>query len=72
MSIAFPGGVVVRMIRAFIFAAYIAVCTAAMILGPLILLHGYRAWWLDVAYGALACAAVGGNISHFRHPQSHG
>jgi hypothetical protein len=60
------------MIRAFIFGAYVTVCTAAMILGPLILLHGYRAWWLDVAYAVLACAAIGGNISHFRHRESHG
>jgi hypothetical protein len=66
MSIAFPEGVIVRVIRAFIFGAYITVCTVAMILGPLVLLHGYRAWWLDTVYAVLAIAAIGGNISHHR------
>lgn len=55
-----------RIIRAFIFSTYITVCTAAMFLVPMILLHGYRAWWLDTAYAALAIAAIGGNISHYR------
>jgi hypothetical protein len=72
MSSAFPEGLIVRIIRAFIFAAYITVCTAALVLGPLILLHGYRAWWLDTGYGALAIGAIGGNISHFRTARRNG
>ncbi len=66
MSIAFPEGVIVRIIRATIFGVYMAVCLVAMILGPLVVLHGYRAWWLDTAFGALGIAAVGGNIAHYR------
>jgi hypothetical protein len=66
MSIAFPEGVIVRTIRIFIFSAYMTVCVAALILGPLIILHGYRAWWVDTFYGALGIAAIGGNISHYR------
>ncbi len=61
-----------RIIRGFIFGAYIAVCTAALILGPLIILHGYRAWWLDVGYGVLAIAAIGGNIAHYRTARRNG
>jgi hypothetical protein len=36
------------------------------LLGPLILLHGYRAWWLDVFYAVLVSAAIGGSISRYR------
>lgn len=55
-----------RIIRRTIFGAYMAVWIAALILGPLIVLHGYRAWWLDVPYAALVIAAIGGNIAHYR------
>jgi hypothetical protein len=72
LSAPIPQGVIMRAIRAFIFGAYITVWTVAMILGPLILLHGYRAWWLDTAYAVLACAAIGGNIRHYRTAQHNG
>jgi hypothetical protein len=70
----------VRIIRAAIFSAYMTVCVVGLILGPLIVLHGYRVWWLDVPDGVLACAAIGGNIAHYRtarrnghsSPQGHG
>jgi hypothetical protein len=62
----------VRIIRATIFSAYMTVCVVALILGPLIVLHGYRAWWLDVADGVLACAVVGGNIAHYRTARRNG
>lgn len=69
-----------RIIRKTIFGAYMAVCLAALILGPLVLLHGYRAWWLDIGFGVLAVAAIGGNVAHYRvaprnghsRPQGHG
>ena len=61
-----------RIIRAFIFGAYIAVCVAGMVLGPLIVLHGYRAWWLDTVYAVLACVVIGGNISHYRVARQNG
>ncbi len=66
MSIAFPEGVIVRIIRAAIFSAYMTVCIVALILVPLVVLHGYRAWWLDTAFGALGVGAIGGNIAHYR------
>jgi hypothetical protein len=56
----------VRTIRKTVFAAYIAACLAILVLGPLIVLHGYRAWWLDWYYVVLAIAIIGGNISHYR------
>ena len=55
-----------RTIRKITFGAYMAVWIAILLLGPLIVLHGYRAWWLDWFFGGLACAAIGGNISHYR------
>jgi hypothetical protein len=66
MSIAFPEGVVVRSAGTIILGAYIAVLMAALILGPLVILHGYRAWWLDVFYAVLAGAYIGGIISRQR------
>ena len=69
-----------RIIRATIFSAYMTVCLVALTVGPLIVLHGYRAWWLDVPDGVLACAVIGGVIAHYRtagrnghaSPQGHG
>ena len=55
-----------KIIRKTIFAAYMTVCIVALIFGPLIVLHGYRAWWLDLFDGALVFAVVGGTISHYR------
>ena len=69
-----------RIIRATIFSVYMTIWIVALTLGPLIVLHGYRAWWLDVADGVLTCAVIGGNIAHYRtarrnghsSPQGHG
>ncbi len=66
MSIAFPEGVIVRVVNTIIGSAYTAVILAALILGPLVLLHGYREWWLVIVYAVVACAVVGGLISHHR------
>jgi cytochrome c biogenesis protein ResB len=52
-----------------ILSAYIAVLMAALILGPLVILKGYRAWWLVVFYAVLFVATIGGTIGHFSHPQ---
>ena len=47
-----------------VLAGYIAVLMAALTLGPLVVLHGYRAWWLDVFYAGAFSAYIGGIISH--------
>ena len=49
-----------------ILGAYILVLLAALALGPLIVLHGYRAWWLVTFYAVIACAYIGGSISRYR------
>jgi hypothetical protein len=56
----------VKIVRKTIFAVYMTVCIVALIFGPLIVLHGYRAWWLDLFDAALVVAVVGGTISHYR------
>jgi hypothetical protein len=66
MSITFPEGVIVRTIGTIIASAYITVILAALVLGPLVLLHGYRAWWLVIFYAGAAIAVIGGLISHGR------
>jgi len=58
--------VIVRNTGTIILSAYIAVLMAALLLGPLIVLHGYRAWWLVTFYAVLASAAIGGSISRYR------
>jgi hypothetical protein len=67
MSIAFPEGVIVRSAGTIILSAYIAVLLAALFFGPLIILHGYRAWWLVTFYAVAVCAYVGGSISRYSH-----
>jgi hypothetical protein len=62
----FPEGVVVKNAGTIILSAYIAVLMAALLLGPLVLLRGYRAWWLVTFYALLVCAAIGGTINHYR------
>jgi len=47
-------------------SAYFAAWLAAFIVGPLILMHGYRQWWLVTLYALLAVAAAAGSISHYR------
>jgi H+/gluconate symporter-like permease len=66
MSITLAEGVIVRVINTILGSAYIAAILAALIVGPLILLHGYRQWWLVIVYAVVACAVIGGLISHHR------
>ena len=49
-----------------ILGAYMLVLLAALVFGPLIILHGYRAWWLVTFYAVAASAAIGGSISRYR------
>lgn len=66
MSATFPEGVNVRATGTIILSAYIAAIMVALVFGPLIVLHGYRAWWLDTFYALAATATIGGIISHYR------
>jgi H+/Cl- antiporter ClcA len=66
MSITFPEGVIVRNTGTVILSAYIAVIMAALLLGPLIVLHGYRQWWLVVFYAGAVIGSIGGGLSHYR------
>ena len=59
-----------KMETAFL-GTYIAILMAALILGPLVLLHGYREWWLVVFYAVFACATIGGIISHYSAGSRH-
>lgn len=59
-----------RIIRVTIFSLYMTVCLAGIILGPLIVLHGYRAWWLDIAFGVLGIAVIAGNLAHYTRARS--
>ena len=61
------------MIGTIIKDAYIGVITVGLLLYPLIVKHGYRAWWLDVFYAVLVIASIGGVISHSRNarPRPH-
>ena len=65
MSTIVPERVIVRNPGTIILNAYIAVLMAALILGPLVVLHGYRAWWLVTFYALGFCAFIGGGISRY-------
>jgi hypothetical protein len=65
---AFPEGAIMRTI---ITNTYIVVFLAILILGPLILLHGYRQWWTVLFYATLAAGCIGGSISHYLDGRHH-
>lgn len=45
--------------------AYAALLLAVLVLGPLVLMHGYRTWWVVVFYAAVGVGAIGGIVSHY-------
>lgn len=53
-------------IKNIFLSAYFAACVAVLIWGPLIVIHGYRQWWLVRLYAVMAVAAIAGSISHYR------
>jgi hypothetical protein len=55
----------VRVIGTTITGAYVTVILAALILGPLVLMHGYRVWWVVTVYAVLAVGSIGGIASHY-------
>jgi hypothetical protein len=61
-----PRGVTVGSIKSIFLSAYFAAWLAAFIVGPLILMHGYRQWWLVTLYAVMAVAATAGSINHYR------
>ena len=61
-----------RKVGTFILDAYIAILLAALLLGPILVLHGYRAWWLDIFYAVIVIATIGGIISHYRITRPNG
>jgi hypothetical protein len=67
-----PEGVIVKTAGNIILSAYIAVIMAALVLGPLVILHGYRAWWLVTFYVLAFGATIGGIIGHYRGAPHNG
>jgi hypothetical protein len=66
MSITFPEGVIVKTTGTIIMNAYAALILAVLVLGPLVLLHGYRQGWVLIIYSAAGVGTIGGIVSHFR------
>lgn len=60
-----------KIINTFIAGLYITIILAALILGPLVLLHGYRQWWVVTFYAILIVGSVGGIIDHAVTGQRH-
>lgn len=56
---------VMSIIGPIIAIAYITVILAALVLGPLVLLRGYRQWWVVTFYAIAAVGSIGGSISHY-------
>jgi hypothetical protein len=55
-----------RSIGQIIMGIYITFILVLFIWLPLIKLHGYRQWWVDLFYGSFALGVVGGTISRYR------
>lgn len=60
-----------RVINTIIAGAYTTVILAVFLLGPLVLLHGYRQWWVVTFYAIVAVGSIGGSISHFLDGRRH-
>lgn len=52
-------------IKDIIIYTYILAILAAFVWFPLITLHGYRQWWVDMFYAEFAIAVIGGSIGHY-------
>jgi hypothetical protein len=52
-------------IKTFVLGAYITAIVAAFLWGPLVVLHGYRQWWVLLFYATFASAVIAGTISHY-------
>jgi hypothetical protein len=49
-----------------IIAAYITAIVALFLVYPLVVMRGYRTWWVVLFYAIFVGAAIGGSISHYR------
>ena len=49
-----------------VIGAYITAIVAVFLVYPLIVMHGYRQWWVVLFYAVFAGAAIGGSISRYR------
>lgn len=58
-------------IKTTLAGAYVVLILFLFIYGPLVLLHGYRQWWVVTFYAILAAGSIGGSISHLRLKGSH-
>jgi hypothetical protein len=61
-----PRGGIVGRIKTIFMTAYFAAWLAACILVPLVVMHGYRQWWLVTFYALMAVTALAGSINHYR------
>ena len=60
-----------RSTRQILTGIYITIILAVFVWLPMIKLHGYRVWWVDLYYGIFAFGIVGGSISHYRMVRQH-
>jgi len=52
--------------QSVIVSTYIVIILVAIVLGPLIVLRGYRTWWVALFYAIFIGAAIAGSIGHYR------
>lgn len=55
-----------RTTRTIIVNAYAALILAILVLGPLVFMHGYRSWLVDLFYATAAVGTIAGIISRYR------
>lgn len=53
-------------IKNIFISVYFAACLAAFTWVPLVMMHGYRQWWLVTLYALMAVTAAAGSINHYR------
>jgi hypothetical protein len=66
MRFTFPERVIVGSTPNVIIGAYITAIVAVFLVYPLVVMHGYRTWWVVLFYAIFVGAAIGGSVSHYR------
>jgi hypothetical protein len=54
-----------------VIGAYVTAIVAVFLVYPLVVMRGYRTWWVVLFYAIFVGAAIGGSISHYRIARRH-
>jgi Na+/H+-dicarboxylate symporter len=65
MGITLPDGVIMKTAGTILMNAWAALIVAVLVLGPLVLMHGYRQWWVVIFYAVGFAGTIGGIFANY-------